>query len=93
MMSLENFKFCSAVSFALQQGRHEKASKKKVLSLSFFWSHRFVLVLSGQIISKVIHRQNCPWPGLLTIVSRVDYQRGGVGTEGWVNPVKTFRML
>ena len=53
-------------------------------------SHQFVLVLSIPIISKVTYRQNCPWSGLLTIVSKSVNQRGGVGMEGWVNPVKTF---
>ena len=46
------------------------------------------MVLSRKIISKVIHRQNCPWPGLLTIFSRVYYQRGWGGDGRMGKPSK-----
>ena len=66
-----------------------KLAKKSIVPI-LSRSHQFVLVLSISIISKVMYRQNCPWSGLLTTDSKSVNQRGGVGMEGWVNPVKTF---
>ena len=77
MMSLEILNSALPSPLHYNKAATRKLARKKYCPYPFF-----VLVLSGQIISKVIYRQNCPWPGLLTIVSRVDYQRGGVGTEG-----------
>ena len=48
-------------------------------------SYRFVSIPKGPFVFCF-----SPWAGLLTIVPKSVNQRGGVGTEGWVNPVKTF---